>query len=46
MSAAEPKQLEADLVETVIAALDGDPADECLDAAVSALRARGALPAP
>ena len=46
MTTAEAKSeakhgLEADLVETVIAALDGDSADACLDAAVSALRARG-----
>jgi PAS domain S-box-containing protein len=33
--------VETDLVETVIAALDGEQADVCLDAAVSALRARG-----
>src|SRR5262245_25441211 len=42
MSAAEPKQvMEADLVETLIAALDGDSPEACLDAAVSALKSRG-----
>src|SRR6185503_7135530 len=42
MAVAEAKLgVEADLVETVVAALDGDQADACLDAAVGALRVRG-----
>src|SRR5262245_53660212 len=38
MAAAE---IEADVVATVVAALDGDQADACLEAAIGALRARG-----
>ena len=42
MVVAEAKlEVEPDLVETIVAALDGDMAEECLDGAVSALRARG-----
>jgi two-component system cell cycle sensor histidine kinase/response regulator CckA len=42
MPAAEVMQeSDSDLLEAVVAALDGEQADVCLDAAVSALRARG-----
>jgi two-component system cell cycle sensor histidine kinase/response regulator CckA len=41
MSVAEAKEVGADLVETVVAALDGDAPEACLDAALDALRRRG-----
>src|SRR5262245_44434116 len=37
----EEHEREGDLVAAVVAALDGDPADACIDAAIGVLRARG-----